>query len=134
MSEPIKFPDKGSLNTYIWLPVTMPQFQDLCNELLKMANDQVMSQEVVAGRDPAGLGFNADHYALHLIGAIHSSEVKSGKVLKSYLFDACWCRMSKNLTYAMGQDIQERLNPKSPAEVLPDEVTNEVTPPTGPVA
>ncbi len=138
MSEAIKFPDKGSMNTYIWLPLTMTQFQDLTNEMLKLTNDQVAATEVLAGRDPAGLGFNADYYAQILMSAIHSADVKGGKVLKSQLYEGCWNRISKHVTYHVVEEIQARLKAAQPAapaaEPLPDEVTNKVAAPVGPVA
>jgi hypothetical protein len=119
---------KESLKTYQWLPVTGGQFQDLVNQFLLHFNEDVMDE---------GLALEADFMAQILIGEIHSIEKGQGKVYLEKLFEGCVGRISKQLTYNIGVDLQARLKkaegnttepnaanlPDPEDAVLPDEVT-----------
>lgn len=125
MSDTIKFPDKASLNTYTYLPVTMKQFEDLTNEILGQVNALM-----------APHALDADYLAQVLMSAIHALDHKNGKVRKSDLFESCVNRISCHVTYHVVQEIQAKLKakgavetrPLEDADVLPDEVHGEMPP------
>ncbi len=130
MSDTIKFPSKGTLNTRTWLPVTMKQFEDLTNEILEQLNILM-----------APHALEADYLAQVLMSAIHALDHKIGKVRKSDLFEACVNRVSCHVTYHVVEEIQKKLKakaaatgeevvstPLNPDEVLPDEVPAEMPP------
>ena len=81
-----------------YLPVTVEQFQDLTNELLKEFNALTAPNFVTA-----------DFFSQVLMAAIHALDHKIGFYSKSSLFDACVNRVSCNMTYQVVQEIQARL-------------------------
>lgn len=110
MSDAIQFPDKGTLNTYTYLPITMKQFEELTNEILAQMNVLMVPHAL-----------EADYLAQVLMSAIHALDHKIGKVRKSDLFEACINRVSCHVTYHVVEEIQKKLKAKAGenAETMP---------------
>jgi hypothetical protein len=81
------------------LPVTMKQFEELTNEILKEIN-KLNSPNFLEG----------DYMAQVLMSAIHALDHKQGYVKKSDLFASCLNRVSCHVTYHAVQEIQARIN------------------------
>lgn len=93
---------KKSLNTYVMLPVTMQQFEDLTNDLLAHINE-AMAPNAADG----------EYVAQILMGVIHSGDRKSGKVRKEELFEGCINTISRHVTYHACEEIQKRIKERS---------------------
>ncbi len=104
-----------NLNTYTYLPVTESQFETLTNELLAHMNQRTAPNSM-----------EPKFFAQVLIRAIHGADIKAAKLRKEELFDACLVRISRNLTFNIGEalakDMKAGEDPQH-GEVLPEEVS-----------
>lgn len=92
-----------------WLPINLEQFEELTNEIQEKFN-QLMAPHALDG----------DYMALVLHGAIHALDRTTSLISKRDLLDRCINSVSKNLTFRVAQDIEQRKKaPQGPTETPP---------------